>query len=377
MTEKKINYEFKILYVIGILLVISGHYGSYLLSVRKLFLYDTFHMPLFLFASGYFFKQKNANSIQSVCIHIKKKIFRLVIPYYLWNIVYCIVGYFLNQYTILTIESGITSPISFFTEPFLKGVGSGYNRAAWFLIALFLVETIYTFFRYFTKKIKLDNEYIIICFLFFIAVSSVCLSKVGWCNTINTMIIRTGYLLFWYGFGFFYKGIIESYTRKINNWIVLLIVLGIAVILKIFFEDEQNVKSIIFEAQFSPSVLHVFIRAAIGIIFWLRISYIITPYIKGNKFVLYIADHTFSLMMHQGMAGLLINSIIREITPSRIDDTLYTTEIWYHFSSGRNIYRFCYVILIPIIILIIVYIYELCKKELLKQFNNVKMNEGR
>lgn len=364
----KINYEFKTLYAIGILLVISGHFGSQFLSIYKLIPYDSFHMPMFMFASGYFYSPHNVDNIQNVGRQIKKKIYRLVIPYYIWNVFYCFIGYMLNKYTVLNIKSGITDIKSFITEPFLKGLGSGYNCAAWFLIALFLVETIYIFFRFMVRKTKLNNEYMIIFFLLVIAASMIYLSKAGWVNIVSTLIIRTGYLLFWYGTGFFYKVKLEEITRKLNDWLVLMGDFGITVILRLTVEKGQDVRSIIYDAQFSPDVYYVFIRATLGIIFWLRICYIITPYLKNSKIMLYLANHTFSLMMHQGMAGLVINSLVRYIKPEIIDDVRYTTAIWSHFSS-RNIVLLIYVVLIPIMILSIIYVYDMCKDKCLKLIN--------
>lgn len=56
MTEKKsINYDFKFLYAIGMILVVAGHCSNGGVSI----FYDwftpyAFHLPLFIFASGYF-----------------------------------------------------------------------------------------------------------------------------------------------------------------------------------------------------------------------------------------------------------------------------------------------------------------------------------
>ena len=59
MTEKKnINYDFKFIYAIGMILVVAGHCSNGGVSI----FYDwftpyAFHLPLFIFASGYFYKK--------------------------------------------------------------------------------------------------------------------------------------------------------------------------------------------------------------------------------------------------------------------------------------------------------------------------------
>ena len=69
-----IDYRFKIIYTIGILSVIASHLvgkGSIELNIQGWFNYNTFHMPLFMFSAGYFFKNKNVNY---AWIYIKKKV---------------------------------------------------------------------------------------------------------------------------------------------------------------------------------------------------------------------------------------------------------------------------------------------------------------
>lgn len=80
MTQKKVNEEFKTVYAVGMLLIISGHFGSGMLTFHQLFPYDTFHMPLFMFVSGYFYKLENSQNISSVAAYVKKKFTRLIIP---------------------------------------------------------------------------------------------------------------------------------------------------------------------------------------------------------------------------------------------------------------------------------------------------------
>jgi fucose 4-O-acetylase-like acetyltransferase len=58
----KVDYRFKIIYTIGIISVIASHLkgkGSIELNIQGWFPYRSFHMPLFMFSSGYFFKTKN------------------------------------------------------------------------------------------------------------------------------------------------------------------------------------------------------------------------------------------------------------------------------------------------------------------------------
>ena len=58
MNKKKIDYRFKILYAVAILMVVAGHCdgGGISLDFAQWFPYEGIHLALFTFCSGYFFK---------------------------------------------------------------------------------------------------------------------------------------------------------------------------------------------------------------------------------------------------------------------------------------------------------------------------------
>ena len=57
-SDEKINYQFKILYAIGIVLVVANHCGSGGISLfYEFFPAYAFHVALFMFSSGYFYKE--------------------------------------------------------------------------------------------------------------------------------------------------------------------------------------------------------------------------------------------------------------------------------------------------------------------------------
>lgn len=83
--KKTVDWRFKFLYVIGIISVVVGHTGEGVSLFYEWFTPYSFHLPLFMFASGYLYKE---NSIDNVSFYIKRKFINLIIPLYLWNIFY-------------------------------------------------------------------------------------------------------------------------------------------------------------------------------------------------------------------------------------------------------------------------------------------------
>jgi len=60
------DYRFKIVYTIAMLSVIAEHCrgrGSIELNIQNWFNYSSYHMPLFMFSAGYFFKTKYVEDI--------------------------------------------------------------------------------------------------------------------------------------------------------------------------------------------------------------------------------------------------------------------------------------------------------------------------
>ena len=81
MRTKERNFTFDLLYALAIIMVVDDHTYSQLGILKGIFPYDSFFMPLFVFAYGYFYKK------QEVAKNIKHKTKKILMPYMIWNIV--------------------------------------------------------------------------------------------------------------------------------------------------------------------------------------------------------------------------------------------------------------------------------------------------
>ena len=94
--ERKINYEFKILYFWGMVFIVACHCGYGGLSLAYEWFYPgAFHLALFAFASGYFYKSR---AEEHVGRFIWKKVLSLLLPMYLWNVFYGIFVMIIHPY---------------------------------------------------------------------------------------------------------------------------------------------------------------------------------------------------------------------------------------------------------------------------------------
>lgn len=142
---------------IGIILMIYGH--SHFIPIIGKWIY-TFHMPLFFFLSGCFFKSQ---------YDIKKNVKRIILPYFPFALIMCsiilFVSFAISEINHLNSLSELFKKIIYFKSNLITAIKgeekSLFFKTLWFLPVLFVVQTLYYFIH--TKF----NKYIhLICIIF-------------------------------------------------------------------------------------------------------------------------------------------------------------------------------------------------------------------
>ncbi|WP_206537374.1 acyltransferase family protein [Listeria grandensis] len=127
---------------IGIFLVVWGHF--YASDTLKIMIYG-FHMPLFLFLSGYLYKVKEIHFLP----WLRKKSKQLLLPFFLFQALTLLV---VNGLSLVASGELYESPITLLTQFFYLDGDVGFNSPLWFLVVLFNVELIFYLFNRFIKK---------------------------------------------------------------------------------------------------------------------------------------------------------------------------------------------------------------------------------
>ena len=74
----------RVFYLLAIVFVVDGHTtNGHLFEMNGLFRYYSFHLMMFAFGSGYFFKLYGG-----ACSDLAHRAKKLLVPLYLWNAVY-------------------------------------------------------------------------------------------------------------------------------------------------------------------------------------------------------------------------------------------------------------------------------------------------
>ena len=228
---------------------------------------------------------------------------------------------------------------TFFIEPWITGHQYIFNLAAWFIPALFLTNVVYILFRKLITKCKIWNDTIILFLLLILMYVSIYFSK----NNKNVYLIpvlRTGFFLFFYHFGYYYKTKIEG-KYKFNNLVYLLILIFINLVIR---KIDKNLTYDAWKMYFySKQVIVPMIASITGILFWVKIAEILEPVLAKNKIICFIGNNTYDIMMHHLFFVFLLNTLILKLVPvldiHEFNVSQYKNTIYYFYYSGIGQYH--------------------------------------
>lgn len=365
--KEKTNKKMMILSCIGIILVVLGHTGNQINLAGNIFPYYSFHMVLFIFISGYFYNPNNENNLLGRNGYILKKIKKLIIPYFMWNLIYGIIVMIFKGLNIITYGESITLN-SLFVKPWIFGHQYILNLASWFLLALFLVNIVYVLIRKVITKFRIWNDYVIMTILGIIAIYSIYLAKQN-IGEAYIPLLRTGFFLFFYQFGYIYKTKIEG-KLKINTVIYFLILLVIQlIILKLDKEISYEAVFMKFKNRFMITPIFVGIT---GILFWIKIAEILEPSLGKSKIINYISDNTYDIMLHHLFWTFLLNVFIWKISNianlEGFNVERFRKTIYYSYTPGVVQAQIIYTIIAIAMPLIVRFGYEKLKNIVLNKY---------
>jgi len=298
--QKEENVVFRALYLIAIVLVVDGHttLGD-MFSMDGLFRYYSFHLMLFAFGAGYFFKF-HGGVVQDTYARAK----RLLVPLYIWNIIYGVGAAILRRFG----GFEIGEPLSLYTlliAPIVNGEHFVWNLGSWFIFPLFLSQVVYSLIRRISTLWK-DREWItfFLCLLPGCAAVQICHADMQ--RLLPLFLLRTLILLPGYAGGQLYRRTLEKRdTLPTAPYLIAIVIMR--ALLCIRYENLAYLLSSC--TYFVCDAFGVYFGAALAIAFFLRIARLIAPYIKKSRLALYASRHTFDIMMHHFMGFFALNSV--------------------------------------------------------------------
>ena len=136
-----------LLSALGIFFVVDMHAGSPFGIFNSIFNYESFFMQMFVFISGYFFKEKN---LQTPFKYIWKNTVKLMIPFFVINAVYTGLIMLAKLY-----QPQITWDCRF--SVLNEGRDTVFTLPAWFVPMLYFVIVAYTLLRLVFRAQRIDR----------------------------------------------------------------------------------------------------------------------------------------------------------------------------------------------------------------------------
>lgn len=329
MTEtKQYNMTFCILSALAIIMVVAGHIGYNIMTVGDLFPYYSFHVPLFMFISGYFYRESEE---EHPLLYIKRKIRRMLVPYLIWNLVYGLMAWALRAVGFSMGEA--VSLRTLLISPVISGYQFIYNYAAWFVPVLFIIEAMNLSARLILRRMEgliakwlnrrrgredgVDltwlTEWIMLFGSLIVGMTVVWLAVGGHVWGHYKAPGRILFLFPCFQMGQFYRQKLERHDT-LGNLPYFTIVIGIQLLFNMFCNGLAF--SSVWCTGFANGPVIPYMTIVSGIAFWLRVARVLTPLLEKSKAVRYLGRNTYAVMMHHVAVFMLIKAMIAGVASS-------------------------------------------------------------
>ena len=335
------NITFGILSALAIIMIVAGHIGYDIMTVGGLFPYYSFHVQLFLFISGYFYREEEE---EHPLIYIKKKTKRLLAPYFIWNLIYGLIAWTLRAFCGFSMGEAISLK-TLFVSPFLNGYQFIYNYAAWFVPVLFLIEMMNLCMRLILKKLHMQYEWLILTGSLAVGMAVVQLAIGGHVWGLYKTPGRILLLYPCFQMGQFYKKKLEE-RDTLGNLPYFAIVIGMQLLLSLCCNGLAY--SSVWCTGFANGPVIPYVTVVSGIAFWLRLARILTPAFGKSRAVNYLGRNTYAVMLHHVMVFMLVKGILAGIAAhtgflADFDFVRFYTDIdYYYLVRGSEAFHMVY-----------------------------------
>ena len=235
---------------------------------------------------------------------------------------------------------------TFIKEPFISGCSFGVNDAIWFVMMLFFVSVLYSFFHRATRK---NNVIMLLFSLFLILMGfmSVMASSKGMNTTKWALLpLKIAFYMPFYNWGHVYKQCFEQYISRVHPLKACfgcLIVSGALV--SIYGYEVISFSSTAFMGSFTaPHYILPYVTSFIGILFWIKVAEILEKSLGNNNFIALVADNSFFIMANHLLLANIPNFIClffyKHDKLANFDVERFMSSPWYLYNSRIYIWNF-------------------------------------
>lgn len=285
----------------GILFVVDSHCGGVMNPLSEVFPYDSFFMPMFVFISGYFFKESDVGSLRDTGRFLLRKLRRIFLPYLGWMFLYGVfIFIFVKKLSWLTWSDRVFSdiPLNILTT----GDGFNVNGAAWFVPLLFFVTVVYAVIRRIVVALCPAVWNDIAAFSVFAVLGGAC----AWFSASGAsedqrllLLLKIGFFLQFYAFGQLFRRYLEPLFDRISAGWVCVGCIAVNLTLLLAKQPIQFPRCATMMGFSLPgAAILPLITSLTGIFFWLKICKLLSPALGGSRIWNTVSDNTFFIMEH-------------------------------------------------------------------------------
>lgn len=352
---KQRNTTMLILQCIGIFAVVFGHadFGGTDIPnfFNVAFPYYSWHMPLFIFISGYFFnRQLPAGK------YILKKLRNHLIPALVVNAACGVFSLCLKRFGLAEFGQEITLRALFVT-PFTTGYQFYINISLWFIFTLFVIEVIACLMDRITRG-KGDLVYLGIT----LAVSLYCCYRAfydyeGTRGEFLNAGLRLGFLMFFFWLGVCYRKYFEKLLQPVLNiktaallFLLQAVILGLTQWDITYNTRDMDLRDIAVTNGFWVAI----VGPITAMLFFLGVAYSLAPYLKKSKLLQEFGSNTkYVMYYHQFFfvfCAIMMGVALKRNLVGEIPGFSFERLIEDQYYTGGNLAITCVVALMSMIL---------------------------
>ena len=353
-----------ILKALGIMAVVGGHCGINFLSWFPVY---SFHMPLFMFVSGYFFHDQSFASL------LKSKAKHLLCPLLLWNLFFGVLGTVLLHYGLTRMGSPISIE-TFFIKPFMLKSPYAFIGPLWFVATLLEVQLLCWGLYRLCKR----NLFGLVGIALLCHIAAVIMADHRWHQIYGEWMLvaeRALFLFLFYVLGSLYRHYVERKDFfSVNRVAVLVILNGI-----LLGFVSRNIGIGVYSMSIPHPIWMPLVTSLTGIYLYLQAAEILKDKVKRNSLLGFIGEHTFSILALHAFFFWLLNTCffllkqhgIFPLRSFRYDQ--YMQNTWFHITEHAPMINGIYFLVGMGGSLLCVYLYERYKPAALKWIRRLRV----
>lgn len=304
MSARIFNMEMNIVKAIGIFAIVAGHcgwdiFGSFIPN-------GSFHVALFFFISGYFFKRdivEIGNTLKNYFLYVKKQILRWLPRFYAYHFFYGLITFLI--FIIFDRKYGALPDLDNLILQPIKNIAFTLDAPLWFVYQLVVSLIVFAFILTIVKKLN-KNDYVPLSIFLPMAIIGVMLANPDFTPLKSWMrvLVKTLYTPFIIYMGYLYRNKLETIIKYNTKTLLLVIIIQMLVLT---FASPINM-------DLNRGMLHhniaMFITPFTGTYIVIYIAKQLAPLVAAGSFIDKVGRNTFHIMANHLFIAFLIELVI-------------------------------------------------------------------